>query len=349
MKKIKVFAAFLFACYITNLLFNGVSGESMLGKIKSYIASYTETTPTPTPTPAEDVKISVLPIENPTGSGGAPTPYTERLNESSVYVAFIDVGQGDCILIKDGDEAMLIDTGYWTEEDTVIDNLDSAGVDGIDILVLTHPDADHIGSAADLVAYYDVDIVYMPSKGKDNKVYGYLARALEEFDVQVINPSAGTLIPFGTAHYEFVGPMTDSEFDDDNSNSLILRMVNLNDSFLFTGDATGEETKKILAAGIDVHADVYKAAHHGSANDGCNSEAFMDAVNPSAMVISCGYGNDYGHPHEETMAYAKEKGLALYRTDIQGTIKCISTGHGIQWNVSPSTDYRYGRQIRKAS
>ncbi len=262
-----------------------------------------------------------------------------------VVVSFVDVGQGDCIVIEDNGETMMIDTGYYAEYDNVCDFLDTRNIDEINVLVLTHPDADHIGSAAQFIAFYDVETVYMPSKGKDSTSYGYLEDALDMFEIDTINPEAGDIISFGTATYEVVGPVKDSKYEDANSNSIILRMVNGNDSFLFTGDATGEETAEILALGYDVSADVYKAAHHGSANDGCNNREFIDAVDPDAMVISCKLGNDYGHPHIETMELAQEKGLELFRTDIQGTIVCTSTGDGVTWNQSPTKDFRNGNSM----
>ena len=124
-------------------------------------------------------------------------------------------------------------------------------------------------------------------------------------------------------------------------------MINGTDSFLFTGDATGEETDDMIETGMDVRADVYKAAHHGSANDGCNSETFLGAVNPKYTVISCGYLNDYGHPHVETMAFLKLIGCKLYRTDLQGSITCVSYGNGsYEWNTNPTDDYRNGNSFK---
>ena len=290
----------------------------------------------------DDIQENVQEIAEEIEQDEVEEETTESLTEG-INIDFIDIGQGDCILIRDGADAMMIDTGYYSQFDILSEELERRGVDQINILVLTHPDADHIGSGASIVSYYDVQTVYMPKAESDSKSYGYLMDAINTFDVPVVHPMAGDLIPFGSATYEVVGPC--AEYDDANSNSIIIRMVNGEDSFLFTGDATGEETDAILASGIDVTADVYKAAHHGSANDGCNSEKFLAAVNPYAMVVSCGYQNKYGHPHRETMELALDRNLSLYRTDLQGTISCVSTGDGIFFDQLPTDDYRNGNSL----
>ena len=264
--------------------------------------------------------------------------------QNDIYVEFIDVGQGDSILIVDDSEAMLIDTGVWEAYDNVCDALLDYGINSIDTLVLTHPDADHIQSAPDIIEQYNVQTCYMPVIDNDTASYQYTLDALRDYGVSVIYPTAGEYIDFGTASYEIVGPVYDirGAYEDTNSYSIVIKMVNGEDSFLFTGDATGEETDDILNAGYDVSADVLKLAHHGSANDGCNSEAFIDSVNPRTMIVSCGYSNDYGHPHIETMALAKQFNCELFRTDLQGSVSCVSTGNGITWNIEPTTVFTNG-------
>ena len=278
------------------------------------------------------------------GSGVA-MPTLER-ESSDIEVTFIDIGQGDSILIQDHGQTMLIDTGYYANFDKLEKAFQEKGVTGIDVLVLTHPDADHIGSAASIVSYYDASTIYMAPIEKDSASYGYLMDAVENFDVQVKYPSSGDLISFGTATYEVVGPVPGVNYEDANSWSIIVKMTNGEDTFLFTGDATGEEIEDVLKTGVDLSADVLKAAHHGSANDGCNNDVLFDAVQPDALVVSCELGNKYGHPHRETMEQVQTRNISLYRTDLQGTISCVSTGSGIRWRNTPSTDYRNGNSIQ---
>lgn len=260
---------------------------------------------------------------------------------NDVTVTFIDVGQGDCILISDNGENMLIDTGLHTAYDNVQTVLQENGVNAIDALVLTHPDADHIQSAPEIISDYNVETVYMSTAESDSETYSNLMTAAA--NIETIYPKAGDYIEFGNSSYQVVGPM--NEYSDTNSCSLMLRMVNGEDEFLFTGDATGEETDDILAAGYDVSADVYKMAHHGSANEGCNNETFFSAINPQTVVVSCGYQNDYGHPHKESMSLVENYNCNLYRTDLQGTISCKSTGNGITWSVEPTTVFLNGNSL----
>lgn len=300
-----------------------------------------------------EAQDQTLPQENAYEPSGTTVSEAEESTEytymlcSPVDITFIDVGQGDSILIEDAGQTMLIDTGRYFAYDQLEAVFRERGISGIDVLVLTHPDADHIQSAPEIISYYGAQTVYMSATGKDSSSYGYLMNAIDTFDVNVIYPQAGDIIPFGTATYTVLGPVQNKEgiYEDVNSSSLIIKMVNGNDSFLFTGDATGEETEDILAAGYDVSASVYKAAHHGSANHGCNSERFINAVDPYTSVISCGYGNDYGHPHIETMELFQKRGIAIFRTDLQGTISCTSTGEEILWDTSPSENYANGNSL----
>lgn len=254
---------------------------------------------------------------------------SESLGE--IRVTFIDVGQGDSILVEDNGHNMLIDTGYYSEYENLTATLNEHSVDTIDCLVLTHPDADHIQSAPEIISEYSVQKIYTTNIESESKSYEYLQKIISLFGVDVVYPSAGDYIDFGTATYYVAGPVKNEEgiYDDVNSYSLIIKIINGNDSFLLTGDATGDETKDILNAGIDVSAMVYKAAHHGSANDGCNEDIFVNAVNPQIAVISCGLDNSYGHPHRETMQLFNNKELYVYRTDTMGSISFLSTGNSI--------------------
>lgn len=341
MKKLAKYAVFLLIIFmgyrITTSLSSTVDNLDE-SSVQNYLSSLLE----------EDPAEIVIETEKPSEHAQAViiTPEVQPTSISdSISVTFIDVGQGDSILIQDHGQSMLIDTGYYSAFSNVEAVFEEKGVESIDVLVCTHPDADHIGSAASVVSYYGTETVYMPEIEKDSSSYGYLISALDTFDVTVIHPHTGDIIDFGTAKYEIIGPIANADYSDANSHSIIIRMINGKDTFLFTGDATGEETRDIFSSGVDVSAKVYKAAHHGSANDGCNNKEFISAVNPETIVISCGYGNDYGHPHKETMKMVGTYNLNVLRTDLQGTIRCISTGRGIEWDTEYSEDMRYGRQI----
>lgn len=250
-------------------------------------------------------------------------------NLSGLIVEFIDVGQGDAILIKEGDTACMIDTGLYHEYDAVKNALDENGVTTLEYLFLTHPDADHIGSADLIIENYKVNNVVMPDKDSDSKTYQYLISAIQKMNPNVIHPNAGDVFCLENATITCLAP---SEIvSDSNADSLVLKMEYGNTKYLFLGDATGEEMDGITT---DIQADVVKLAHHGSANEGANSYEMLTKVSPSYAVISCGENNSYGHPHKETMDNIEQMGIKTFRTDKQGDITSYSDGNDIKWNVN---------------
>ncbi len=302
--------------------------ESLQGKIPSPGGAGIPEMQEPAQEPAQDA-----------GQASAQEPAVP----GEVYVTFVDVGQGDAALIIDEGQAMLIDTGDsggWPELESV---LAEKRVQGIDALVLTHPDADHIGNAPEIIRDWHVKTVYMPDVGNDTQAYREVQEAALSCAAAIVHPQAGTCLPFGNAEYQVLGPIT-IDPEETNADSLIIKLVNGRDSVLFTGDATGAETEECMAY-YDMQAEIYKAAHHGSANKGCNSPEFLNAVDPAIAVISCAYGNDYGHPHRETMQWLERHGVLLYRTDLQGTIECVLTGNGALFDRASTAVYTNGEGL----
>ncbi len=263
-----------------------------------------------------------------------------------VYVEYIDVGQGDCSLIYDwaSDYSCLIDTGLYEAYDNVQATLSEYGIEELDALILTHPDTDHIQSAVDIIEDYNVSSVYMSrAVNYDAKSYEYLLKFLESYQGDVIYPNAGDIIfSCDSMKLSVIGPCSYDDLEDTNGHSLVVRLDNGEDSFLFLGDATGAEIEEIMSSGYDLEADVLKASHHGSANDGCNSKSLFDRAMPEYLIVSCAYGNEYGHPHIETMELAKEYGLKLFRTDLQGNVRCTSYASELTWSEEPTTVYTNG-------
>lgn len=298
--------------------------------------------------PTEPIVSDYQPADTPTPT---PSPAPVYTGSSEVKVYFINVGQGDSTLIIDNGSAMMIDTGPKEAVGTIEAVLNENSINRIDTMVLTHPDADHIQGAITLLDDYTVGNIYMPDYSKDNGTNRRLLSKIDQYQIPVYRPEAGAYIPFGTASYQMLGPILGSipyyeeERDLANFYSIVIKLTNGADTFMFMGDAPGAETDAILNAGFDVNAKVIKAAHHGSANEGCNNDALWRAVNPESVVISCGLYNDHGHPHEEIMNEAKKRGCKLFRTDLQGTVSCTSTGNGILWNTEPANDYRNGRAM----
>lgn len=263
-----------------------------------------------------------------------------ELNGETLEVHFIDVGQGDATLIKQGDHAMLIDAGDNDKGTALQSYLQHQGVEHLDYAVGTHPDSDHIGGL-DVVLYkFSWDQVIMPDLEKDTKTYQDVLRVIQDKGTEITYPKAGAVYSLGSAEFTVIAPVKEDYGDNWNDYSVGISLQFGKNRFVFTGDAEEDAEQDMLAQGIDLSADVLKAAHHGS--DTANTMEFLEEVNPRAVVISCGEGNSYGHPRAGAMNNFRSIGAEVYRTDEQGTIVAVSDGETITWNCSSSESWKAG-------
>lgn len=242
----------------------------------------------------------------------------------TMTVHYIDVGQGDAILVQSGGQNMLIDAGDKDHGQLVVDYLKSAGVKQIDILVVTHPHADHIGGMDKVIESFPVLNVYMPRVAHTSKSFDDLLTALENKNLKINTARAGITLPLASVNAYFLAPVKDY-YEDLNNYSAVIKIVCGNKVFLFMGDAEKEAEDDMLAAGTDLKADVLKVGHHGS--DSGTSTAFLNLVQPQYAIISVGEDNPYGHPHQETLNRLQECGSQIMRTDLNGTIVIHTDGN----------------------
>ena len=260
-------------------------------------------------------------------------------SDSDMEVHFIDVGQGDSTLIKVGEHAMLIDAGDNSEGTAVQSYLESQNVEKLDYAIGTHPDADHIGGLDVIVYKFDCKKVFMPDITSDTKTYDDVVQALKSRNQKAQTPKLGKIYSLGNATFTVIAPVKD--YGEDTNNWSIGILLQYGDNrFLFTGDAAKQAEEDMIDAGEDISADVYKASHHGSKTG--SSDDFLDKVNPTYAVISCGEGNKYGHPSAQTLNNFRSRGIKTFRTDNQGTIVAYSNGSNITWNASPDTTWTPG-------
>ncbi|MGI6001169.1 MAG: ComEC/Rec2 family competence protein [Candidatus Merdisoma sp.] len=258
---------------------------------------------------------------------------------STLEVHFLDVGQGDATLIRCGEAAMLIDAGNNSWGDDVRDYLEYQGIGDLDYVIGTHPDADHIGGLDVVMEAFDCGTVIMPDYEKDTQTYTDVTDVMEEKGYELTLPQVGTVYELGEAAFTIVAP--NGEYGDNaNDYSVGILLEHGENRFLLTGDAEEDSEADMLDNGIDLSADVLKAAHHGSRT--ANTEAFLERVNPEYVVISCGEGNSYGHPHAEVLNRLREMGIKVFRTDEEGTVVATSDGAGITFNVPPSESWQAG-------
>lgn len=235
-------------------------------------------------------------------------------------VHFVDVGQGDCVLVTSSQGNMLIDAGENGNEAKVISYLHDNGVESLDYVVATHPHSDHIGGMAEVIEEFEIKNVIMPKLSKANTpttvTYEKMLTAIQNSGARVIAAKPNSSYTLGDVAFEVLAP-----FEQDknlNNMSVVIRLTYGGHSFLFSGDAEKAVEKQLLKSGCDLSAEVYKLAHHGSSTS--NSKAFVEAIDPDIAVISCGADNSYGHPHSEIVDLLKSEGIAYYRTDEAGSI-----------------------------
>lgn len=216
------------------------------------------------------------------------TAEDENADPDTLEVHFLDVGQGDCTLIRCGEASMLIDAGVNGIGTKIQNYLQKQGVKELDYLVLTHPDADHIGSADVVITKFPIGSLFMSDYTKDNKTYERLMQAVDYKGLKSTTPRPGDSYALGDAQITFLSPAV--SYTDPNNASLALKVSLGENSFLFTGDCEEKAEQEMLKSGLDLSSEVYKVGHHGSKTSSCKD--FLQAVAPSYGVISCGEGNN---------------------------------------------------------
>lgn len=252
-------------------------------------------------------------------------------------VHFIDVGQGDSILIRQGGDAMLIDAGTEEAGQTVVDYLNRQGVASLTYAVGTHPHGDHIGGLDKVLRAIPTKTLLMPDIPGTTWDFEEVLDAAEDCGLRITAPEQGDTYSVGAA---LVTSLQSLDTDDYNNASLILRLDYGDHAFLFTGDAEAEAEAALLRSRAPVDCDVLKVGHHGSTTS--TTEGFLRAASPDFAVISCGVGNEYGHPHREIRDAFSESGIRVLRTDHHGTVVASTDGSALTWNVELRDD---GREI----
>ncbi len=257
----------------------------------------------------------------------------EVSKKEKLKVHYIDVGQGDSILIQfPSGQSMLIDAGEDTN--TVTSYLKSQGVKRIDHVIATHPHADHIGGMANVINSFEIGNVYMPRTTHTTKTYENLLLAIKNKGLKINAAKAGLNIDVGfNVKAQMVAPNSQG-YDDLNNYSAVLRVQYGDTSFLFTGDAEAVSENEMINSGYTLKSDVLKVGHHGSNTS--TTSTFLKSVSPKYAVISSGKGNKYGHPHQEVLARLNNAGVKVYRTDEVGTVIAESDSKTITFNKQSS-------------
>jgi competence protein ComEC len=248
-----------------------------------------------------------------------------------IEVHFIDVGQGDSILIESNNASMLIDAGENNKGSTVVNYLKAHGIEKLDYVIGTHPHSDHIGGLDTVIKAFPVDKVILPSVTHTTNTFEDVLDAITDKNLKLTKAQAGDQYSLGLANFTIISPDSNT-YEDLNNYSVVIRLTYGDTSFLLTGDAEKLSEKAMVKSGYNLSADVLKLGHHGSSYS--SGADFLDDVNPSYAVISVGKDNQYGHPHVETIQTMMDRNIKLYRTDEQGTIVFTSDGNTISVNTN---------------
>lgn len=292
-----------------------------------------------TPEPAKTAATTDKTPANETSEEVKKDPHDQAVQTNStaagkMQVYYLDVGQGDSIYIKtpNGDD-ILIDGGNNNRGDDVVAFLKKYHVDDLEVMIATHPDADHIGGLDTVLQNFDVKSVYMPKVTHTTKTFEDFVLAVKNEGLKLKEAKAGVSLELAGVDAEFVGPVT-SYGEDLNSSSAVLKITNGKNTFLFTGDATVKAEQDMIASGTDLQADVLKLGHHGANTS--TSEAFLTKVQPKYAIVSAGKDNQYGHPTAETLQKMQAHNIQVFRTDEQGTIIATSDGSTIAFHTDPA-------------
>jgi competence protein ComEC len=242
----------------------------------------------------------------------------------SVY--YLNVGQGDATYIRTpaGDD-ILIDAGKNEAGEAVVDYLKQLDVDDLELLISTHPDADHSGGLDVVLRNFKVEAVYAPKVSHTTNTFKDFLVAVKEEGLTIKEAKAGVKLSLKGVTTKFVGPVK-TYGDDLNNWSAVLHLTYGKHSFLFTGDAETKSETDMIKAKMTLKADVLKVGHHGS--NSSTSAAFLKAVSPKYAVISVGK-NSYGHPTKQVLDRLKSSKATTYRTDMNGTVTAMSDGKSI--------------------
>ncbi|MBE6089271.1 MAG: MBL fold metallo-hydrolase [Clostridium beijerinckii] len=247
---------------------------------------------------------------------------------NKMFVHYIDVGQGDCILVQVNNKNLLIDSGPKSDRRKLFNYLSGLNLNKLDYVIATHPHEDHIGNMDDIIKTYSIGTFYSPKVESTTKSFEDMVDALKNknLKVHVLKNNSNSIDLGENTKVNVFSPNKDF-YDNLNNYSPVIKIQYGNTSFLFTGDAEKEVEKEILNNNEDISADVLKVGHHGSSTS--TSKDFLKKVNPSIAVISVGKDNIYNHPDAITTKLLDESNIKTYRTDKDGTIVICSDGSNI--------------------
>jgi competence protein ComEC len=248
-------------------------------------------------------------------------------------VDFFDVGQGDSIFIETPQKyQILIDGGPSSRIIEKLGKVMPFYDRSLDLVILTHPDSDHLTGLIDVLKNYKVNLIGFTGVVSPNPEFIEWKFQISAKKIPQVVLKKNEKIIIGKEVYMYILAPLESfegrEVKDFNSSSIVARLVFKNSSFLFTGDMPKSVEKALVENKSNIDSDVLKIGHHGSKNS--TSDIFLQAVTPEIAVIQVGKNNPYGHPHQEVLNRLQNYGIKILRTDQDSDIKIISDGENFK-------------------
>ncbi len=246
------------------------------------------------------------------------------MEDGECELHMIDVGQSDSFLLKTKEGNILIDAGTQSAEYELHEYLVKEGITSFDYVIFTHPHEDHIGNGDMIMESFEVENVIMPDVTSDTVCFESLIESIYGSDAEVHMAEPGATYSVGELSFKIFGP-AECDPDDLNNCSIVMRADYGEISILFSGDAEKSAELEVWERYADeLDCDIYKVAHHGSSTS--NGDEFFGAASPDLALISCGFGNSYGHPHREVIEMLDELGITFKRTDVDGDVVVATDG-----------------------
>ncbi len=252
-------------------------------------------------------------------------------NLDELEITYIDIGQGNAVLVKSKNENLLIDGGNRANSRYYYNYIKNKNLKKIDYMIASHYDEDHIAGLISILENYKVLNVLSPAYKKDTKIYKSFKKSLSNSNANIINPIQGDGFNLGDAKVKILWPKVYKD-GVDNDNSIVVKITYRNMKFLFPADASKDVEDQLIYSGYNLKSDVLMVGHHGSKYS--TSKEFLKEVRPKLAIISVGKNNRYKHPSKEVIKLLNSENIKILRTDIDGNITIKCDGNKIKINTN---------------